>query len=77
MMSMLSQTVIDLTKDYLRRSCRPGEWQDRSVIVDFLHGELGYAEDTASQYAQRYLKWAVTNRDIERSASGRSWRRIA
>lgn len=76
MTPMLSQLIIDMTTDFLRSSRASVEWQDRSVICSFMHDELGYAEDTARQYSLRYLKWAVANRNVERSPSGRSWRWI-
>lgn len=77
MTPMLSQSIIDRTQDFLRRSYDVGEWHGRAAICNFLHDDLGYAEDTAHQYMLRYLKWAVANREIERSPSGRSWRWVA
>lgn len=73
MAAHLPELVIDRTRDWCFEF-NFGEWFDNAEIEDFIRREFNYSGSTPRQYAERFIKRAVDNRDFE--TRHKQWRWI-
>lgn len=72
-MAHLPKQVIERTREWAF-GFNFGEWFDKAEIVEFIRQEFNYGGTTPEQYAERFIRRGVENRDFE--TRHKQWRWI-